>query len=187
MQLKTISLKFMMRSKILAIFCLVAASATSQEVISEGGEDVAKVPDTTKAAPVKAFKVDGVAAVVGDFVILDSDIFQAREGLKEQGVDNQISDCDLLDKLMETKLYAHQAIVDSITVPEAQIRSYTNQQIDYFKERFGGSEERVLKFYRKESMGDLEKELYEINKNQELAKMMQQKQLIKQKETSFKF
>ncbi len=165
----------MMRSKILAIFCLVAASATSQEVISEGGEDVAKVPDTTKAAPVKAFKVDGVAAVVGDFVILDSDIFQAREGLKEQGVDNQISDCDLLDKLMETKLYAHQAIVDSITVPEAQIRSYTNQQIDYFKERFGGSEERVLKFYRKESMGDLEKELYEINKNQELAKMMQQK------------
>lgn len=175
MRLKTISLKFMIKSSLLAACCFVAITVNAQEVISEGGQDVAAATDTVQTTQLKSFKVDGVAAVVGDFVILDSDIFQAREGLKQQNADAGVSDCDLLDKLMETKLYAHQAIVDSITVPEAEIRSYTNQQIGYFKERFGGSEERVLKFYRKETMADLEKELFEINKNNQLAQMMQQK------------
>ena len=74
---------------------------------------------------------------------------------------------------MEDKLYAHHAVIDSVMINEEQIRSYTQQQIDYFINQLG-SEEKVLKFYRKEKMSDLKKELLELNRNQELAKAMQQ-------------
>ena len=120
------------------------------------------------------FKVDGVAAVVGEYVILESDIQQSIESLKQQKVEGQdLSTCSVMDKLMEDKLYAHHAVIDSVMINEEQIRSYTQQQIDYFVNQLG-SEEKVLKFYRKEKMSDLKKELLELNRNQELAKAMQQ-------------
>ncbi len=174
MQLKTNNLRFITN------ICTVAAvlfmfSANAQDILEV--EETASAPtiDTVKVPQVKSFKVDGVAAVVGDNVILDSDISQAMASLKSQGVSTEnMEECQLLDKLMEDKLYAHHAVIDSINVPEGQIRSYTQQQIDYFLQQFNGSEERLLKFYRKEKLSDLEKELYELNKNQELAKAMQQ-------------
>ncbi len=173
MLLKTNNLRSIIRiSTLLAlIFCTFMVRA--QEILDT--ETTAKaqeeIPQPTSGT---TFKVDGVASVVGQFVILDSDIAQARESLKQQQVSAaDLSECRILDKLLEDKLYAHHAIVDSITISESQIRSYTQQQIAYFMNQFGGSEERLLKFYRKESMSDLEKELFEINKNQELAKEMQ--------------
>ncbi|RXG23288.1 periplasmic chaperone for outer membrane proteins SurA [Leeuwenhoekiella aequorea] len=161
---------------VLLISLLSGNLLSAQEIISttenaETAEVEPKAPTTGTT-----FKVDGVAAVVGEFVILDSDIQQAIESLKQQKVEAEaLTECKVLDKLMEDKLYAHHAVVDSITISEDQVRSYTQQQIDYFLNQFGGSEERVLKFYRKEKMSDLQKELLELNRNQELAKAMQQK------------
>tara|TARA_R110002051_G_scaffold101282_1_gene172092 strand:- start:293 stop:1744 length:1452 start_codon:yes stop_codon:yes gene_type:complete len=161
---------------VLLISLLSGNLLSAQEIISttedtETAEVEPKAPTTGTT-----FKVDGVAAVVGEFVILDSDIQQAIESLKQQKVEAEaLTECKVLDKLMEDKLYAHHAVVDSITISEDQVRSYTQQQIDYFLNQFGGSEERVLKFYKKEKMSDLQKELLELNRNQELAKAMQQK------------
>ena len=62
-------------------------------------------------------KVDGVSAVVGDYVILDSDIDRAIVEMESQGMStNNISRCELLGKLMEDKLYAHHAIQDSLEI-----------------------------------------------------------------------
>ncbi|MEZ7495962.1 peptidylprolyl isomerase [Leeuwenhoekiella aequorea] len=161
---------------VLLISLLSGNLLSAQEIISttedtETAEVEPKAPTTGTT-----FKVDGVAAVVGEFVILDSDIQQAIESLKQQKVEAEaLTECKVLDKLMEDKLYAHHAVVDSIAISEDQVRSYTQQQIDYFLNQFGGSEERVLKFYKKEKMSDLQKELLELNRNQELAKAMQQK------------
>ena len=59
----------------------------------------------------KKIKIDGVAAVVGDFVILDSDIDKTLIDLQSQGVSTENLDrCNLLGKLMEDKLsvsYTH--------------------------------------------------------------------------------
>ena len=175
MQLKTNNLRFIIKTVTVIAVLFACSGLMAQEVIDTTEIASATVKDTVKPAKSQGFKVDGVAAVVGKYVILDSDISQALASLKSQGVTDDVNKCQLLDKLMEDKLYAHQAVVDSIDVPESQVRSYTDQQIAYFLQQFNGSEERLLKFYRKEKMEDLDKELYELNMNQELAKAMQQK------------
>ncbi len=177
MQLKIKNLNSTISLYILLLICTLSGSALSaQEIIEElENADTAQV-ETKSLTTGTTFKVDGVAAVVGEFVILDSDIKQAIESLKQQKVEAEgLSDCKVLDKLMEDKLYAHHAVVDSVSISEDQVRSFTQQQIDYFLNQFGGSEERLLKFYRKDKMSDLQKELFDLNKNQELAKAMQQK------------
>ena len=79
----------------------------------------------------KKIKIDGVAAVVGDFVILDSDIDKTLIDLQSQGVSTENLDrCNLLGKLMEDKLYAHHAEQDSLEVDNQQIQSYVDQSIE---------------------------------------------------------
>ena len=47
-------------------------------------------------------KVDGVASVIGDFVILDSDIDRMYVEMESQGMTTKdVSRCDLISKLME--------------------------------------------------------------------------------------
>lgn len=177
MQLKTINLKFTIKHTVLAGAFLASTWISAQDINAEEEiADAAAVIDTAEVLEPVRFKVDGVAAVIGEHVILDSDIMQAKAQLAEQDVElEDMTDCSLMDRIMESKLYAHHAIVDSLPISEAQVRSYTQQQIAYFKQRFNGSEDRLLKFYRKESISDLEKDLYEINKNNQLAEVMQQK------------
>ena len=51
-------------------------------------------------------KIDGVASVVGDYLILETDIDRALIELRSQNVDTKgITRCQLLGKLMEDKLY----------------------------------------------------------------------------------
>ena len=94
-------------------------------------------------------KVDGVASVVGDFVILDSDIDRMYVDMESQGLSTKdVSRCELITKLMEDKLYAHHAIQDSLEVSDQEIYDYVGQSIDYFTEQLG-SMEKVLEFYNK--------------------------------------
>lgn len=174
MQLKTNNLNCITKAFALFLLCSMWSGLTAQEIIdTDAAGDTAKNEDKPLTSGT-TFKVDGVAAVVGEYVILESDIQQAIESLKQQKVEGQdLSTCSVMDKLMEDKLYAHHAVIDSVMINEEQVRSYTQQQIDYFINQLG-SEEKVLKFYRKEKMSDLKKELLELNRNQELAKAMQQ-------------
>ena len=58
-------------------------------------------------------KVDGVSAVIGDYVILESDIDKTLVEMKSQGIPTVgVTRCQLLGKLMEDKLYAHHAVQD---------------------------------------------------------------------------
>jgi len=119
-------------------------------------------------------KVDGVAAVVGDFVILDSDILRMKQEFIMQKVDvSVISDCMILGKVMEDKLYVHQAIQDSLEVSDDEVFQKAKQQIDYIKEQTGSLEE-ALKFYGKDNEIQLREELVSLIKDQQLAGRMQQ-------------
>ncbi|MEH6656578.1 peptidylprolyl isomerase [Leeuwenhoekiella marinoflava] len=167
-------MNFITKAYTLLVFCGVSAGLDAQEIIDTSVKEETAQADDKPLTTGTTFKVDGVAAVIGEYVILESDIQQAIESLKQQEVEGQdLSNCKVIDKLMEDKLYAHHAVVDSVMINEDQVRSYTQQQIDYFINQLG-SEEKVLKFYRKEKMSDLKKELFDLNKNQELAKAMQQ-------------
>ena len=120
-------------------------------------------------------KVDGVSAVVGDYVILESDIDKAIVEMESQGISaKNITRCELLGKLMEDKLYAHSAVQDSLEVSDQEIYDYVDQSIAYFTEQLG-SIEKVLEFYKKPDELSFRDELFQINKIQKLSSMMQSK------------
>jgi peptidyl-prolyl cis-trans isomerase SurA len=120
-------------------------------------------------------KIDGLAAVVGDFIILDSDIDKTLIDLQSQGVaTDNLDKCSLLGKLMEDKLYAHHAEQDSLEIDNQQIFNYVDQTIDYFISQLGDID-KVLEFYKKEDEQTFRQELFEINKVNQLSQKMQSK------------
>jgi len=176
MRLKTNNLKSTNKLKYTLILCLsvlLSNGLVAQEIIKdEVKEEVAK--DSVK--PSGPTKIDGVAAVVGEYIILDSEIDKAIIQMKAQGVStDDIPRCQIFGSLLENKLYAHHAVQDSIEVSDAEIRSNVDFQIQQFLATTGGNLEELLKFYKKEDEKSFREEMYEINKSNELAKRMQSK------------
>jgi len=148
--------------------------AMSQEIIEEESAQPKIKKDSIN--PSDRVKVDGVVAVVGDFVVLDSDIDKEFIQLQARGVSTaDITRCQLFGKLLEDKLYSHHAIQDSITINELEIRATIDQQINAFLEQKEGSMAELLEFYNKDSEASLREEMFEINKNAKLASDMQRK------------
>ncbi len=134
----------------------------------------ASVKKIDSVKPFSRRKADGIAAVIGDYLILDSDITKMREDAETQGVSaSEITNCQLAGRLMENKLYAHQAMQDStIVVSDAEISNMTDQQVSRMVSQIG-SMEKLLDFYRKEDEQGLRDELFKINKERRLASVMQ--------------
>ncbi|WP_448826947.1 peptidylprolyl isomerase [Capnocytophaga bilenii] len=129
-------------------------------------------------------KVDGVAAVVGDYLILESDIDKAYIDLRQQEVDTKdISRCQMLGKLMEDKLYAHQAVQDSIKLTDAEIRDQVNQRIEFLTAQLGGDIKKLLEFYKKDDEQAMRDELFKLLKVNTLAQRMKQ-QVVKDVEVT---
>jgi len=156
----------------LFLIVFVFGVVQSQEIIDDEKKTIVK---EIKTDSTKFIKVDGVAAVVGDFVILDSDIDKQFAQLEASGVSTKdISRCQLFGKLLEDKLYIHHAIQDSIIINDAEVRSYVDQQLEGFAQQIG-SMEKLIAYYNKSSEQDLRDEMYELNKNGQMASKMQQK------------
>jgi peptidyl-prolyl cis-trans isomerase SurA len=132
---------------------------------------ISQDPISTK----QRLKIDGVSGVVGDYVILESDVDKAYIELESQGVSTaEVSRCNLLGKLMEDKLYAHHAEQDSIEVSDDDINNYVEQTIEYFVSQFGDIE-KVLEFYKKKDEQSFKADLFEVNRIQQLSQRMQSK------------
>lgn len=157
-------LKNLKHIKIMKINYLLLLILTNTSIVIGQG--------TQALSPTK-IKVDGVAAVVGDYVILESDIDKTLVEMESQGMSTaNINRCELLGKLMEDKLYAHNAIQDSLEVKDQEIYDYVDQSIAYFTEQLG-SIEKVLEFYKKPDELSFRDELFQINKIQKLSSLMQ--------------
>lgn len=142
------------------------STAVATEVAS-----VEMIKDSVK--PFKRVKLDGISAVIGDYVILDSDVQKTFIDLKSQGVDTKdITECSLLGKLMEDRLYAHQAVQDSLLVSDDEVNGNIDRQIQSFVSQIG-SMEKLLKFYKKPNEQELREDLFEINKLRMLSERMQ--------------
>ena len=129
----------------------------------------------TVIAQGEKIKIDGVSAVVGDYVILESDIDKTLVEMKSQGIPTKgVTRCQLLGKLMEDKLYAHHAVQDSLEISIEEIYSTVDQIVENFTQQLG-SIEKVLDFYNKEDESSFRQEIFDINKIQKLSMLMQQK------------
>lgn len=135
--------------------------------------DQAMSMDTTSNT--KRIKLDGIAAVVGDYVILESDIDKTLIDLRNQGASTEdVTRCGLLGKLMEDRLYAHQAVQDSLLVSDDMVNAQSDRQIQQLTQQIG-SVEKMLSYYKKPDMESFREELFEINKLRMLSEKMQGK------------
>jgi len=153
---------------VIAFFSLVSY-ANAQEVIK----------DTVKTKPVipnsKKQKVDGVIATVGDYIVLESDVDKSFLELSSQGQSiKDITRCQMLGRLLEEKLFAHQAVQDSIVIKDEEIKEKMSDQIAYMVEQLG-SMEKVVQYFKKPSEEEFKSELFDIIKTNRLGAEMQKK------------
>lgn len=130
---------------------------------------------TTLQAQPKKQKIDGVAAVVGDYVVLDSDIDLMLIELRANGVSSDdVSRCELLGKLLEDRLYAHHAVQDSLVVTDEEVRSFMDEQLGVMVEQLG-SMDKVVKYYNKKNVDDFKNYFFDIIKMNKLVQAMNKK------------
>ena len=86
--------------------------------------------------------VDKTVAILGGEVILISDIEAEIQQMRAggQSVDQRMR-CELLQNMMEAKLFLMQARLDSLTVSSDMVESNLSQRIDYMRTQLGGDEE----------------------------------------------
>lgn len=186
-QLKTMNSKYMNKKiKVWAaasfLGCFLSFTAKAQDSIpstNTESTDLLVEADTQlnadSTSTFKKVKLDGISAVIGDYVILESDIEKTLIDLRNQGASTEdVTRCGLLGKLMEDRLYAHQAVQDSILVSDDEVNATGERQLQSLVQQIG-SMEKVLKYYKKENEADFREELYKINKLRMLSERMQQK------------
>ena len=80
----------------------------------------------------------------------------------------------MLGKLLEDKLYAHQAVQDSIIVKDEEIKEKLNEQVNYMVEQLG-SMDKVVQYFKKSNEDEFRNELFDIIKTNKLGAEMQRK------------
>jgi peptidyl-prolyl cis-trans isomerase SurA len=119
-------------------------------------------------------KIDGVATVVGKNIVLDSEIDAFKQEMIQQSDGKiEVTDCEMLEQIMNRKLLAHHAVIDSIEVSEGEINQQVQRKTDYFTQQLG-SQEKMLELYGFETVKDLRDELYRVEKEGLLIQKMQQ-------------
>lgn len=120
-------------------------------------------------------RIDGIVGIVGNYVVLDSDIDNTFIQAKATGYDtSKFSRCELLGTLLENKLFSHQAIQDSIVILDEEINSRIDEQMDKMVEHYG-SVDNVVKAYNKRNYEDFRGAYFDIMKENQLASRMQEK------------
>lgn len=118
--------------------------------------------------------IDGVVWVVGDEVILKSDVEEQRIRMQYEGTRMQGDPyCLIPEQIAIQKLFLHQAKIDSITVSESMVYQQVEARINYFISEIG-SQEKVEEYFKK-SISQIREELYEVTKEQMIVQQMQQK------------
>lgn len=147
------------------LLCLIGGSALAQDTL----------PQQSSFHLKKRMKVDGIVATVGEHLILESDIDLAFLEIESGGGDtSQFNRCQLLGKLMEDKMYAHHAVVDSLTVSDAEVRDRMDKQIEYMVQQLGDIN-KVVSYFKKESVEDFRNDLFDNLKTNMLVGKMTDK------------
>jgi peptidyl-prolyl cis-trans isomerase SurA len=125
--------------------------------------------------PAQDNTVDKIVAIVGDEIVLKSDIEKSfvelyRQGEIEGSHDDRVR---ILEEILVQKLLMAQAKVDSVIVTEEQVDRTLNERINEFI-RSAGSQERVEAIMGK-SMPEIRSEMRERIREISIAREMQQK------------
>ena len=133
---------------------------------------------TVCAIPLMAqnsIKVDGIAAIVGKEVILESDVEGAYAQYKASGIDMDDTDkCSILEQFLIEKLLAYQGEVDSLELTDSEVIGQVQQKIDGMIQQLGSLTE-VLAFYQKPDIETLQEDMKKLVRSQMMAERMKKK------------
>ena len=132
----------------LAIFCLVSNTQAQEGII-----------------------VDEVVAVVGDKIILQSEITDRVAQVKQELKTYSVNECEILEQMLLEKLMLNQAGLDSISASEQQIQGELDRRMRYFINQLG-SEKRLEEYYNK-SITELKAEFHDMLSDQMSIQAMQ--------------
>ena len=116
--------------------------------------------------------IDKIIAVIGNKVVLKSDLESQIVSLRANGVliDDNMR-CEMLEELLFQKLLLHQAGIDSITVTESEVEGEIDRRMNYFIAQIGS--EKKLEQYYKKSILEIKEEFRVIVKEQMVSQRMQ--------------
>ncbi len=117
--------------------------------------------------------IDRIVAVVGNSIILQSEIENEIMQLEAQGyAESEYSRCEVLENYLEQRLLLNQAIVDSIEVSDAEVEMELNRRLQFFIQQIG-SEENLENYYNK-SILEIKEDFRDIVRRQLITSYMQE-------------
>lgn len=126
--------------------------------------------------------VDRIEGIVGDKIILHSDIELQYQQMKLEGTDMPGDfKCAILNQMLAQKMLLHGAELDSLVVSDEEVESQLDRRVRYFV-RMIGSEEKLEEYYGK-SIIRIKDEFRKDIREQLLAENMRKKILEKVKVT----
>ena len=123
-----------MKRYVLKVSCMIAAILVSM---------------TLSAQKYGGGVIDKTVAVIGNEAIMISDIEEQVQMMRAQGMSSDRNlRCEVLEQMMESKLFLMQARIDSLTVNQDMVASEMSSRLDQVRTSLGGDEE-VEKYFGK--------------------------------------
>ena len=121
---------------------------------------------------VNAQSIDKVEAIIGDEIVLTSEIeSQYLQYLSQGNSKSEAVKCEIIEDLLFQKLLINQAKVDSVVVSDDEVDAEINKRLTYFESQLG-SVAKVEEYFGK-SKAEIELELAKVIKDQFLAERVQ--------------
>ena len=116
--------------------------------------------------------IDKIVAVVGDEIVLASDVeTQYLQYLSQGYTEKEEVRCQIIEDLLYQNLLAHQAKLDSVDVSEDEVNKELERRLSTFTSQLGSQS--ALEEYFGKSIIDIKNEFYDITYNQLLSQRMQ--------------
>ncbi len=116
--------------------------------------------------------LDNVIAVVGDEIVLKSEIEETKIQFRQEGIRlDDDADCFVLGSLLTEKIFLHQAKVDTIEVDDGMIEGELNRRIAMFTQQIGSQE--ALEEYFGKSINEIKNDFRDPMRNQMIIQEVQ--------------
>ena len=117
--------------------------------------------------------VESIAAIVGDEVVLLSDVENLVYDMRRQGIRKPVEEirCEVFEELLVTKLFLDQARIDSIIVTDDMVENDLNVRINNVVRQVGS--EAALEEYFRKSMVEIRRDIRKTLKEQQIAMEVQ--------------
>lgn len=119
------------------------------------------------------YVLDKVVAIIGDEIVLKSDIEQRKVQMRQEGaqIEGDLA-CFTLENLMSEKLFLDQGKLDTVEVDENMIQVELDRRISMFVQQIGSQE--ALEEYFGKSVFEIKKDFHDPLLNQMIVQQVQQ-------------